>query len=111
MCGACREADCECCDLLVWGGPCECGCYTADPALRAPFTSTPIVVYMRYVPGPPQRRQRRHCNRGHELSGSNVYIEDGSSTRRCWTCRRASWRRYQYRAYQKKQRQQGEAVA
>lgn len=96
MCGACREADCECCDLLVWGGPCDCGCFR-DPTIRAPFTNRPTLVYMRYVPVPPQRKQRSHCRRGHKLSGANVYQENGSGRRRCWTCRRASWRHYQYR--------------
>jgi len=98
MCGACREADCECCDLLVWGGPCGCGCATPGP-VRAPFLNQPVLIFLnkRYLPVPPRPRQRSHCQRGHPLSGANVYQENGSGRRRCWTCRRASWRTYQYR--------------
>jgi hypothetical protein len=97
MCGACREIDCECCDLLVWGGPCDCGCFI--PAIRAPFHNRPVLIFLnkRYVPVPPRPKQRSHCKRGHKLSGNNVYQENASSPRRCWTCRRASWRKYQYR--------------
>lgn len=92
MCGACREADCECCDLLVWGGPCDCGCLAPDEAVRMV-----LVLLSKPRMAAPPRKQRSHCLRGHPLSGENVYQEAGSSRRRCWTCRRASWRRYQYR--------------
>lgn len=88
MCGACREADCECCDLLVWGGPCDCGCVAAEP--------TPVLIFVPYVPARPRRKERTHCLRGHELTRGNVY-RDSDGRRRCWKCRRASWRRYQYR--------------
>lgn len=99
MCGACRESDCECCDLLVWGGPCGCGCFTPEPAFRAAFPDGPVLIFLnkRYQPVPPRPKQRSHCKRGHELSGANVYQENGGGPRRCWTCRRASWRNYQYR--------------
>lgn len=103
LCGACREADCDCCDLLVWGGPCDCGCPIGVPGRPEPIV---IVLNRRYEPVRLRAKQRSHCQRGHKLSGNNVYTENGSSKRRCWKCRRASWRRYQYR----KQRNQGEVA-
>jgi hypothetical protein len=67
--------------------------------LRPPFDHPPTLVFLnkRYMPVPPRPKQRSHCKRGHKLTGSNVYQENASSPRRCWTCRRASWRKYQYR--------------
>jgi len=92
MCGACRESDCECCDLLVWGGPCDCGCLALDNTVR-----TVLVLLNKPRLATPPRKPRTHCQRGHELIGENVYQESASSRRRCWTCRRASWRKYQHR--------------
>jgi hypothetical protein len=93
LCGACRESDCECCDLLVWGGPCDCGCPLPDPVVQVPLQVPALLIVLnqpqRYLPF---RGRRTHCQQGHRLHGKNIYMDSG--TRRCRICRQASWRNY-----------------
>lgn len=42
-------------------------------------------------------RERTHCIRGHELSGSNLYVYPGTTKRRCMACHR-QWQMDKYRA-------------
>lgn len=49
---------------------------------------TPRVNNLRGASSPAANRRKTHCHKGHELSGSNLYITPSSGYRHCRECAR-----------------------